>query len=83
MREKRAANIYRPGRIRFPCRDCTERTVGCHASCPKYLAVKQENNKAYQLQMEETRKSSLLDRYAHDEKAKNVKYSWHDIKRKR
>jgi len=83
MREKRAANIYRPGRIKYPCLGCTERTVGCHASCLKYLAARQENSEAYQMQMEETRKNSMLDRYTHDEKVKNVKYSWHDIKRKR
>ena len=83
MREKRAFNVYRPGRIEFPCQDCTERTIGCHASCPKYLAAKQEIVEAYQAQMKEARKDSMLDRYTHDEKAKNVKYSWHDIKRKR
>lgn len=26
--------------MNYPCKDCTERTVGCHSTCEKYLSVK-------------------------------------------
>ena len=25
---------------KFPCQVCTERTVGCHSSCERYISVK-------------------------------------------
>ena len=30
--------IYRPA----PCKDCADRTVGCHGKCEKYLAYRSE-----------------------------------------
>ena len=27
-----------------PCKDCQERTVGCHSSCDKYLAFRAERD---------------------------------------
>ena len=29
----------------FSCKDCTERHVGCHSTCPKYLQEKAEHDK--------------------------------------
>ena len=26
--------------VEYPCKDCKDRCVGCHQSCPKYLAAK-------------------------------------------
>lgn len=26
---------------RFPCRDCTDRYVGCHSECEKYISARQ------------------------------------------
>lgn len=28
----------------FPCKDCTDRHVGCHSECPKYIAAKEDND---------------------------------------
>lgn len=27
---------------KFPCKECTERTVGCHSMCEKYIAAKEK-----------------------------------------
>ena len=29
----------------FSCKGCTERHVGCHATCEKYIAEKAENDR--------------------------------------
>lgn len=29
----------------YPCRDCTNRTVGCHSSCEQYKSTKLKYNK--------------------------------------
>lgn len=29
----------------FPCKDCTDRTLGCHSSCAKYLSTKADYDK--------------------------------------
>lgn len=26
--------------MNYPCKDCADRTVGCHSTCEKYLSVK-------------------------------------------
>lgn len=26
--------------MNYPCKDCADRTVGCHSTCKKYLSVK-------------------------------------------
>lgn len=30
----------------YPCRDCTQRAVGCHAACERYLEAKAAANAA-------------------------------------
>lgn len=27
--------------VRFPCKDCKDRAVGCHSICQKYIATKE------------------------------------------
>ena len=29
----------------YPCRDCQDRAVGCHSTCPKYTAAKSEHTR--------------------------------------
>lgn len=29
-------------RVEFPCKNCTERHIGCHSTCAKYLEKKKE-----------------------------------------
>lgn len=29
----------------FSCKDCTERHVGCHSTCEKYISEKAENDR--------------------------------------
>lgn len=31
--------------VKFSCKGCTERYVGCHSSCEKYIAEKAENDR--------------------------------------
>ena len=31
--------------FRFSCKDCTERHVGCHSTCEKYISEKAENDR--------------------------------------
>lgn len=33
--------------MKFPCKDCPDRVLGCHASCEKYQFVKQERHREY------------------------------------
>jgi len=40
------------------CKDCTERVVGCHATCEKYKAEKQANEE----EREKRRKEKRRDR---------------------
>lgn len=30
-------------KVKFPCKECTNRNLGCHAICEKYLAAHKEN----------------------------------------
>lgn len=32
--------IYHKPKLKSTCKDCTERSLGCHDSCDKYLAAK-------------------------------------------
>lgn len=40
------------------CKDCTDRTVGCHSVCPKYL----EEKRIHEEQLEEKRQRMNKDR---------------------
>ena len=31
-----------------PCKDCKDRTAGCHSKCEKYKAFEAENKKKYE-----------------------------------
>ena len=33
---------------RYPCKDCSERAVGCHSACQKYLVARTEQIKKVQ-----------------------------------
>lgn len=35
-------------RVIFPCKDCADRTLGCHSTCEKYNNIKQQANKQNQ-----------------------------------
>lgn len=32
--------------MNVPCKDCKDRTPGCHSKCEKYIAYDKENQKA-------------------------------------
>lgn len=42
------------------CKDCTERVVGCHATCEKYEEFVAENERLKQLKRQDTMKDILL-----------------------
>ena len=31
--------------FRYPCKDCSDRVVGCHSKCDKYLATRAEHKR--------------------------------------
>lgn len=35
-------------RLHSPCKDCTDRTMGCHGRCDKYKAYRVEVDKLYE-----------------------------------
>lgn len=43
--------------MKFSCKGCTKRTVGCHATCETYIKEKAENDRARE---EEHKHSSHL-----------------------
>ena len=38
-------NPYGTSKDSFPCKNCTERIIGCHSTCEKYLKSKEDNDK--------------------------------------
>jgi hypothetical protein len=30
--------------IKYPCKDCTDRVLGCHSTCQKYMEAKAKNS---------------------------------------
>ncbi len=43
-----------------PCRDCTERRVGCHGTCPRYQEYHERNVQIGQARAAERRLNSAL-----------------------
>ena len=39
-------------RDKFPCKDCQERTVGCHAVCMKYYAARLNADKRKEVELQ-------------------------------
>lgn len=44
-----------------PCRDCSERTVGCHATCENYKAWKEETDRVNENVREKKKNYRLAD----------------------
>lgn len=63
----------------FPCKDCTDRAVGCHGSCEKYTGAKQ----AYNKQMEEYKQAEKLQDDVDDFKITSVIRTKERSRRKR
>lgn len=51
----------------LPCKDCTERAVGCHSTCKKYLEQKECYDQAREKRNEEVNQAALL--YEHKQQA--------------
>lgn len=45
--------------IKFSCKGCTERHVGCHSTCEKYIAEKAENDRLRELSAQNRTSISL------------------------
>lgn len=56
-----------------PCKDCSDRFVGCHSNCERYLAWKKAYDEWSNKVFTERTKSRVLDKYLIDRrlKAKN------------
>ena len=52
------------------CKGCTDRTVGCHADCPRYLADKAKRDEQAELIRRERGKDCAINKYVSDMKRK-------------
>lgn len=52
--------------INSPCKDCTERHVGCHAECEKYRKAKEETEEAKEKQRLHKETEAYFADYAMD-----------------
>lgn len=43
--------------MKTPCKDCTKRTIGCHAECKEYLEFQKENER-----IKKNRKNGTINR---------------------
>lgn len=48
------------------CKDCTERYVGCHSSCEKYISECEQREKEKQAIIEGEHKDRLLREYKYN-----------------
>jgi len=46
--------------VNFPCKDCTDRHVGCHSTCEPYLKIKKEHQTINEKIREQSSKESAL-----------------------
>ena len=46
-----------------PCKDCGDRTVGCHGACEKYQAYCEKNKEDYQKRIQSYGAEYLLESY--------------------
>lgn len=56
----------------FPCKNCEKRTVGCHASCEPYLAVKSKHDANREQEYQEKYNNDLF-RQMKNNAIKNMK----------
>lgn len=49
--------------MRFPCKDCTDRWVGCHGTCQKYQEARKNWDKASAEAKKEKKLADELDDY--------------------
>lgn len=63
-----------------PCKDCTERCIGCHAQCSKYklFRVMQDAVNKKESQMRAVSAESPRERRA-ETCSKQARYSWYHI----
>jgi ribosomal protein S4 len=63
-----------------PCKDCPDRKVGCHSTCKKYLAFRQErielNKKIYKQKEAEYAEFSRYMKALKEKQKQSTKY-WH------
>lgn len=48
--------------VKYPCKDCNDRHVGCHSECDKYNEKKEENDKRKKAMYEQYMNSSTITR---------------------
>lgn len=46
--------------VRYPCKDCTARHLGCHQSCSKYLAEVRKAEKLRAEKLKATRNNDYM-----------------------
>ena len=48
---------------RYPCKDCSERAVGCHSACQKYLEAKAKRSETVQAILKVKKVEDGIDDY--------------------
>lgn len=61
------------------CRDCQERHIGCHGTCPDYIAFKSEREQELERINKEKANVAMLGTYVYEAK-KRVKKRGHTIR---
>lgn len=56
-----------------PCKNCTERTVGCHSTCERYMEYKIKYSKAKDLLDESRRTDTIHKDYLFKQKTKELR----------
>jgi hypothetical protein len=56
-----AVKFWEDRQSAYPCKDCLERTVGCHSTCQKYIAVKAESKRQAEIIMDINNKNDDVD----------------------
>ena len=56
-----------------PCKDCTERTVGCHSTCEGYMEYKIKHSKAKDLLDESRRVDRIHQEYVFKQRTKELR----------
>lgn len=62
----RSFKLNDTSQLKCPCRHCDQRTVGCHAECPAYLAFRAEADRRIDERLK--RREAEPDRHMHSKK---------------
>ena len=59
--------------MNVPCRDCTDRELGCHGKCERYMAYREELNAQTRERKADEKRNSMLNDFYVDGVTKSIK----------